>query len=79
METEERTEPVFGMLASFDLCVIRKFEYLQKGYFPLHFAPNSSLREFRHCKSIVLSTKLADGRACGSHLYDGRRVVAGRL
>jgi len=35
--------------------------------------PNSELRKFRHGKSIVLSTKLVDGRACWSHLRRSMR------
>ena len=34
--------------------------------------PNSRLRKFRNVKSIVLSTKLVDGRAFG-YTYDGQR------
>jgi len=40
------------------------------------FVPNSGLEKFRHVKSIALSSKLVDGRACWRHLYDDRRVVA---
>jgi len=44
------------------LCVIRKFGYRQKlGYFSLELSPNSGLR------SIVLSTKLVDGRTSCLH------------
>ena len=32
------------------------------------FVPNSGLRKFRHGKSIVLSTKLIDGRTCWPQL-----------
>jgi len=32
-----------------------------------NFVPNSALRKFRHGKSIVMSTKLVDGRACEPH------------
>ena len=47
--------------------VLRKSEYLQnKGTSLWNFAANSGLRKFRHGKLIVLSTKLVDGRACGS-------------
>ena len=53
-------------------CVIRKFESKSTSFG--NFAPNSGLRKF--CKSIALSTKLVDGRACRRHLYDNRRVVA---
>ena len=46
-----------------------------------NLVPNSRLRQFRHGKSIALSTKLVvivvvNGRACWRHLYDNRRVVA---
>jgi len=37
-----------------------------KGTSLWNFAANSGLRKFRHGKLIVLSTKLVDGRACGS-------------
>jgi len=50
-------------------CVVTKFGYLQnKGTFLWSFAPSSGLRKFRHGKSMVSSTKLVDGRACGLHL-----------
>jgi len=55
-----------------------EFGYLQNKAIGLgptsiwNFAPNPGLRKFRHGKSIVLSTKLANGRACGSHLVVGR-------
>jgi len=43
------------LLSSIPHCVIRKFGYLQNlGYFPLKLCPK--LREFRHAKSIALST-----------------------
>jgi len=56
-------------------CVIRRFICLQKlRYFLLELCPK--LRTFRHHKSIALSTKLVDGRACWRRLHDNRRVVA---
>ena len=36
----------------------------KKGTSLWNFVPNSVFREFRQCKSIVLSTKLVGGRAC---------------
>jgi len=51
-------------------CVIRKFGYLSKnkGTALWNFAPNSPLRKFHRGRSMVWSTKLVDGRACGSHV-----------
>jgi len=49
------------------------------GIFLWNFLPNSGLRKFRRGKSIALSTKLIDGRACELYyIYNGRRVVAER-
>jgi len=39
-----------------------------KGISLWNLAQNSGRRKFRHRKSTVWSTKLVDGRACGSHL-----------
>jgi len=39
-----------------------------KGISLWNLAQNSGRRKFRHGKSTVWSTKLVDGRACGSHL-----------
>jgi len=51
-------------------CVIRKFGYLSKnkGTALWNFAPNSPLRKFHRGRSMVWSTELVDGRACGSHV-----------
>ena len=57
-------------------CAIRKYGYPKKlGYFSLELVPNFGLRKFRHGKSVVLPTKLFDGRACWRCLYDNRPVV----
>jgi len=40
--------------------------------------PNSGTRQFCHGKSIMSSTKLVDGRICGSHLRRSRRVFVRR-
>ena len=52
-------------------CVVRKFLYhactQNKGASLWNFAPNSGLRKCHHGKSVALSTKLVDGRACCQH------------
>ena len=71
IETAERIELVFGMDASFNLSntVLKgNLGISKKGAFP------GTLPRTLDSKSIVLSTKLVDGRACE---YDGRRVRVG--
>jgi len=61
-----------GLLPPVPHCVLCRFGYLQKlGYFLRIFVPNSG--SFFHSKSIVLSTKLVDGRACRRHLRRSTR------
>jgi len=50
------------MLRWKEIRISQKYEYS-----PLELCPKGTL-DFRHCKSIVLSTKLVDGRACWQHL-----------
>jgi len=45
-----------------------------KGTSLWNFAPHSGLRKFSHGKSILLSTKLVDGRACISHVWSAAAV-----
>ena len=46
--------------------LVRKFGHLKnKGTSLWNFTPNAGLRKFRHGESMVWSTRLVDGRACG--------------
>jgi len=47
----------WSFLSPFLHYVIRKFGYLQKGYFPLEFCPKLWLRKFHHGMSIVCHHK----------------------
>jgi len=67
----EKTGLVELVLASrLSYCIMRKFRYLYKNKDTSlwSFVRNSGLRKFRHGKSIALSTKLVDGRACWPRL-----------
>jgi len=52
-----------GFLSPILNCISR----ISKGTFLWNFVPNSGNEKFRHGRSIVLSTKLVDGRACWPH------------
>ena len=65
-----------GFLPPIPHCVVRKFGYVPKlVYFPLGLCPKLGIIRFFHGQSIVLSTKVVDGRACWRHC-GGRCVVA---
>ena len=71
IETTGRNEVVFDMDASF---LLSSAGFLQnKGFSMWNFVTNSGLRKFRHYRSIMLSTKLVDGRACLPHLRRSTR------
>ena len=66
-ETTRRTELIFCKLPlTYPELFVRKFGHLKnKGTSLWNFTPNAGLRKFRHGESMVWSTKLVDGRACG--------------
>ena len=75
IETTGRIALMFGIAPSTYLIVlgIRKFGYARRVLRVWNLVLNSGLRTFRRGKSIVLPTKLVDGRACRLHLRRSMR------